>query len=125
MFAVEVSVHSQSREDRNKALGKALEKVTSRLTSDNEFTQNPVVKSALDNAAAYEDQYQYLQIPDRTGKNSSRVLRVTFNQDAVMAFMCDSGLAIWGADRDKTLLWLVIEQGGKQGFFGCGTGYRD
>ena len=116
LFNAEVSVHSQSREDRNKALGKALEKVISRLTTGNEFTQNSTVKSALENAATYVDQYQYIQIPDRAGKNSSRVLRVSFNQDAVMAFMCDSGLTVWGADREKTLLWLVIEQRGKQGF---------
>jgi hypothetical protein len=30
--------------------------------------------------------------------------------------MCHSGLAVWGGNRDKTLLWLVIEQRGKQAF---------
>ncbi|ORU94737.1 MAG: hypothetical protein A6F70_09815 [Cycloclasticus sp. symbiont of Bathymodiolus heckerae] len=86
------------------------------MTTGNEFTQNSTVKSALENAATYVDQYQYVQTTGKTGTKSSAMLRVSFNQGAVMAFMCDSGLAVWGENRDKTLLWLVIEQRGKQGF---------
>jgi hypothetical protein len=116
LFKAQVSVSSQSREDRNKALGEALQIVISRLTTGNEFTQNPAVKSALENAATYVDQYQYAQTARVTGAKSPAILRVSFNQDAIMAFMCHSGLAVWGGNRDKTLLWLVIEQRGKQAF---------
>jgi hypothetical protein len=77
---------------------------------------NCVLIKALENAATYVDQYQYAQTARVTGAKSPAILRVSFNQDAIMAFMCHSGLAVWGGNRDKTLLWLVIEQRGKQAF---------
>ena len=116
LFHTEVTVHSQSREDRNKALREALLMVMSRLTPAKKFAQNPVLTAALDNAAAYVDQYQYVLNSAETGKNSLYMLRVTFNKDTLMVLMRSSGLAVWDATRDKILLWLVIEQRGKRAF---------
>lgn len=114
LFTASVTAQSQSSEDRNSAISEALQVVISRLTTDKEFAQNPVVKSALDDAASYVDQYRYVQGSNNNGKSSLRILLVTFNKDTLMSMMRSSGLAVWGANREKILLWLVIEQGEKQ-----------
>ncbi|MCK5870787.1 MAG: DUF2066 domain-containing protein [Methyloprofundus sp.] len=61
LFTAQVGVHSQSREDRNVAIREALVIVVSRLIKGKKFAQQPAVKSVLDNAASYVDQYQYHQ----------------------------------------------------------------
>lgn len=116
LFTANVTARSQSREHRNSAIREALQTVIGRLTPGKGFAQNPVVKTALDNAASYVDQYRYAPVSGKLGKTSPRLLRVTFNKDTVMALMHSSGLAVWDTNRDKTLLWLAIEQGGIQVF---------
>lgn len=113
LFTASVTTQSQSREHRNRAISDALQVVISRLTADQEFAQNPVVKSALENAASYVDQYRYAQNSNDNGKSSLRILLVTFNKETLMSMLRSSGLAVWGANREKILVWLVIEQEGK------------
>ncbi|TXL04906.1 hypothetical protein BMR07_11090 [Methylococcaceae bacterium CS1] len=41
---------------------------------------------------------------------------VSFNKSTLMDVLNSSGLAVWDVNRAKILLWLVIEQKGKQAF---------
>ena len=116
LFTAEVTAHSQSREDRNTAIRDAMLMVLSRFTTSKEFVHNPAVESALDNGASYVDQYQYIQGQGNKEKNPPRLMRITFNKESLMAMLNNSGVAVWGVKRDKTLLWLLIEQKGKQVF---------
>ncbi|TXL16428.1 hypothetical protein BMR04_09950 [Methylococcaceae bacterium HT3] len=70
----------------------------------------------LDNAASYVDQYQYVSISDDRKKDLSYRLLVSFNKSTLMDVLNSSGLAVWDVNRAKILLWLVIEQKGKQAF---------
>ena len=116
LFTADVTARSQSLADRNGALNEALQLVFSRFFITNDFVQNPVLKAALGNAASYVGQYQYLQLAGDTATQPADIMRVTFNKNSLTALMRTSGLALWGAKREKTLLWLAIEQGTKEAF---------
>ena len=114
LFTAEVVVQSQSREDRNTALREAFVIVLNRVGAGRELMLDVAVRKALNNASSYVDQYQYALASDSEDKESPRILRVVFGEEAVMELMRSSGLAIWNKRRDEVLLWLVIEQRGKQ-----------
>lgn len=116
LFTADVTARSQSREDRNAALGEALQLVLGRFVTKNAIAQNPALQTAVENAASYVDRYQYVAHTDKTKSSSSAIMRVTFDKDALTAILRNSGLAVWSEKRDKTLVWLVIEQSGKQDF---------
>jgi hypothetical protein len=114
LFEVEVTALSQSREDRNAALREAMGIVLNRLMVGDNINQDATVKIALDNAASYVDQYQYdLNVDAKTG-SGARVMRVAFNEEMLMELMRSSRLAIWNEIRDEVLVWVVVEQFGRQ-----------
>ncbi len=117
LFVAEVTAASQSREDRNFALREAFVIVLNRVAAGNAVMLDSAVRNALNNAASYVDQYQYMLASDSEDKESPRILRVVFSEEAVMELMRSGGLAIWGKRRDEVLMWVVIEQRGKQVLF--------
>lgn len=110
LFEVEVAALSQSREDRNAALREGMGIVLNRVMVGDDITQDATVKIALDNAAAYVDQYQYELNVDAKEGNPVRLMRVAFNEDMLMELMRSSQLPIWNEMRDEVLVWLVVEQ---------------
>ena len=114
LFATEVIARSQSREDRNSALREALVIVFNRVGAGKEMMLDPGVREALNNAASYVNQYQYVLTADGSGVNSPRKMRVSFDEAAVIELMRSRGLAAWSKIRDDVLVWLVIKQHDKQ-----------
>jgi len=117
LFEAEVITRSQSRDDRNAALREALVIVLNRVMAGADIMQDPTVLTALNNAAAYVDQYQYALVSDGKEANSPRTMRVMFNEETLMELMRSSQLSIWNEVRDEVLLWLVVERFGKKEIF--------
>lgn len=117
LFEAEVITRSQSRDDRNTALRQALVIVLNRVMTGPDIMQDPTVLTALNNAAAYVDQYQYALASGGKGANSPRTMRVMFNEETLMELMRSSQLSIWNEVRDQVLMWLVVEQFGKKEMF--------
>lgn len=117
LFEAEVTTRSQSREDRNAALREALVIVLNRVMAGEAVMQDPTVNTALDNAAAYVDQYQYALVSEGQDEHAPRVMRVSFNEETLMELMRSSRLSIWNEVRDQVLLWLVVEQFGHKELF--------
>lgn len=114
LFVTEVMLRSQSREDRNRALREALVIVFNRLGASEEVMLDLGIREALNNAASYVDQYQYLLTASGSRANSKRRMRVLFNEGAVIELMRSRGLAVWSKKRDDVLVWLIIERQHKQ-----------
>jgi len=114
LFEVEVSALSQSREDRNAALREAMSIVLNRLMVGDNISQDTTVKTALDNAASYVDQYQYELNVDAKAGSDMRVMRVAFNEEMLVELMRSSSLAIWNEIRDEVLVWVVVEKFGRR-----------
>jgi hypothetical protein len=117
LFEAEVITRSQSRDDRNAALREALVIVLNRVMAGPDIMQDPTVLTALNNAAAYVDQYQYALLSGGKGANSPRTMRVKFNEETLMELMRSSRLSIWNEVRDEVLMWLVVERFGKKEMF--------
>ena len=115
LFEAEVITKSSSLEDRNKAIKEALTIVLKKVMVGENILENPTVQIALSDAARYTTQFQYSLIPSDIGENSSkRVMRAKFDEQALMELMRSSNLGIWSAIRDETLVWLVVDEGGKR-----------
>ncbi len=114
LFETEVMTRTQSRSDRNKALREALVVVLNRIAVGDEVMQNPTIAVALDNAASYVDEYQYALISEREDANAPRIMRVSFNEQVLMALLRKSRIAIWNEVRDAVLVWLVVERAGSR-----------
>ncbi|NOQ14080.1 MAG: DUF2066 domain-containing protein [Methyloprofundus sp.] len=114
LYETEVTVPSQSREDRNIAIREALVNVFNRVGASQEMMQDPGIRDALNNAAAYVNQYQYILAADDSAASSAHKMRVSFAESALVALIRSRGLAVWGKMRDNVLLWLVIKQQGRQ-----------
>lgn len=121
LFEAEVITKSRSLEDRNQAIRDALGIVLKKVMVGENILENPTVKIALDNATRYTTQFQYSLIPSGVGGNSStRVMRAKFDEHALMELMRSSSLGIWSAIRDETLVWLVVDEGGKRKIYNEG-----
>lgn len=117
LFEAEVITQSQSPEDRNKAIKEALAIVLGKIMAGDNVLEDPTVKLALNDAPLYTTQYQYSLIPSNTDESSARIMRVKFDQNALLELMLSSKLGIWNEVRDETLVWLVVGKGRKKQIF--------
>lgn len=114
LYETSVTVRSESRGDRNSALREAFIIVLNRVGASKEMMLDVGIRDALNNAASYVDQYQYLLIANDSGVNATRKMRILFNEGAIIKLMRSRGLVIWSQKRDDVLVWLVIQQNHKQ-----------
>ncbi len=117
LFEAEVITQSQSPNDRNKAIKDALAIVLGKIMAGENIFEDFTVKMALKDAPRYTTQYRYSLIPSNSDENSARLMRVKFDQDALLELMRSSKLGIWNEVRDETLVWLVVEKNGKKQIF--------
>jgi len=123
LFEVEVIAKSQSREDRNAAIKEAMTIVLGRVMAGRNIFQDPVVQSALVDAPRYVQQYQYSLVPMASGSaGSSRLMRVLFDETALLDLMKASKLGIWNEIRPEMLVWLVVERRGRRSLYRQGVG---
>jgi len=110
LFEAEVITQSLSATDKESALKEALTLVISRVAVGDDLLQNATIKSVLNNPAFYVQQVQYALNADQINKKPARIMRVLFNEDALMAVLRNSNLAIWNEVRDEVLVWLVVDK---------------
>ena len=122
LFEVEVIARSQSREDRNAAIKEAMTVVLGQVMAGQNIYQDPVVQSALDDASRYVRQYQYSLVPLAAGAaDTSRLMRVLFDETALLELLKTSRLGIWNEIRPETLVWLVVERRGRRSLYRKGV----
>jgi len=117
LFEAEVITQSQSLKDRNKAIKDALAIVFGKIMAGENIFDDPTVKMALEDAPRYTTRYRYSLIPSNSDENSARLMRVEFDQNALLELLRASKLGIWNEVRDETLIWLVVEKNGKKQIF--------
>ena len=121
IYETEVIALSQAQPDRNAAIMKALTVVLTRVMAGDDILQDPTVQTALSNASNYVSQYQYSLVTTNSGVlNSSRVMRVLFDEASLMDLMKSSKLGVWSEIRPETLVWLVVEEMGERQLFQAG-----
>lgn len=121
LYQATVEVPGQSQDERNSAIGQALEKVLVKITGSRSVTQREQARAVLKDATALVQQYRYENLPAADAAQPEglrgRALVVSFDQHALLQSLRRQGLPAWGSARPAVLLWLGIEQRGKRRFF--------
>ena len=118
LFEIELIANSQSAEDREQAIKQALYGVLNRVLVSEDISKIPAVQQVLQGAQYYVKQFQYSLIAaDEYSESDARLIRVEFDQDQLMELMRQSQVGIWSEIRPRTLVWLVVDEGGKRQFY--------
>ena len=110
LYVAKVPVSSQSNNERNKALKKAMRLVLVKVGGQESVTQvsesaRKVFNKALKNYKSYMAQYRYERVDNKI------LLAVTFDEAKINELFLQANLPLWGRLRPQILLWIVEEQG--------------
>lgn len=119
LYQAAVPVSGQGVEERNGAIGRALERVLVKITGNRSVGDRKVARGLIAEAAGLVQQYRYEPVPAAVGDahSAGHLLLVRFDARALRQALRERGLPVWGATRPTPLLWLGVEQGGRRRFF--------
>jgi hypothetical protein len=127
LHEVEVPVKDQSPDARAAAFKVALAEVIVRLTGDARAPAAPAVAPLLRSPQRFVAEFAYVALPAEpgvpamaTGPGAVPAMRlaVRFEGPALQAALRDAGRAVLGRERPRTLIWLVLDEGGDRDLVG-------
>lgn len=104
LYDVQMAVASQASDARADAIRDGFQEVLTRLAGEQAVEQNKEMKSVLDKADYYVQEYSYSS-PDVD--SATYTLNILFNKDDVQRLLHKLGLKQWGATRPLVLVWLA------------------
>lgn len=140
LFEAEVPVEGQGAEQREEAIQAAFVQMLIKVTGNRNIGSRSEIKVDISQAQRYVQQYRYrlasfqtdVMTNDATGAagkvklkqigkdeintqtQPSRLLKVTFDQQAVSGLLRERRLPVWSANRPAPLVWLGLEQNRKR-----------
>lgn len=122
LYEAEVPVDDQGEQQRAQAVHTALNQVLIKVTGDTEITTNPKVDDLLGHAERYVQRFSYHEVssvpadPSQEGPlpMPQQMLVVHFDPAAVMGFLREAGIPVWGQTRPTVLIWLAVEADGQR-----------
>ena len=102
--AVPVTGAQSQNDEMSRALAGVLVKVSGRQ----EVLSNPVIRKALAKPESYVQKYGF---QSASGLGRSQYFQADFNEQAINNLLRSAGLAIWGANRSPTIVWLALDNG--------------
>jgi hypothetical protein len=106
LYLADVSADQPQRQWQNTALAQ----VMTRLTGITDFSKYPQVTAELNNAGRYVKQFESQR------QNGDNRLKVLLDASLINPLLQQQGIAIWGAHRPETLLWIVQQNGSDRQF---------
>ncbi|HSC83583.1 MAG TPA: DUF2066 domain-containing protein [Pseudomonas sp.] len=110
LYQVREAVTSQQPEERNAALGKALETLVLRLTGDSQAVQNPALATVRQDPQQLVSRFSY----------EGDKLVVDFDPLTTENKLRQAGIALWGANRPAILTWWLNSAGDGVSLIGDG-----
>lgn len=104
LYEVEMSVASQAADARAEAIREGFQDVLIKLTGDQDIAKNKLIKSSLDKADYYVQEYSY---SSPTVSSATYNLRVKYNEPDVNRLLRKAGAKHWGETRPLVLVWLA------------------
>ncbi len=118
LYEIEVISQSKRLQDRDMAIRKALKIVLSRILAGKAALKDRAVKKVLLNAKRYVSEFQFsMGRTSKKGSSSTRIMRVLFNEKLLVKTLRSRRNGLWNEIRPRTLVWLVVEEKGKQKIF--------
>ncbi|VUD51373.1 hypothetical protein TDB9533_01413 [Thalassocella blandensis] len=108
-FRAEVPVSSQDSKERRNAAKLGLEDVIIRVSGSGQTLQSAELKSRINNAISYVEQFRYLPLDDEKQRAAGKreLLSLTFSPEVVKKLLLETQQPYWPVNRPKTLVWLV------------------
>ena len=121
LYEVEVVSKSERVQDKNLAIRQALKIVLGRIIAGKVIYQDNRIENVLLNAKSYVSEFQFSMGRSGESENdSTRILRVLFDEKLLVKTLRGRKKGLWNEIRPRTLVWLVIENKGKQKIFDKG-----
>lgn len=127
LHATAVAVPDQSPDQRAKAFRAALAEVVVRLTGDRAAPDSAALAPLMKAPQRFVGEFSYVQDPPApavgepplpAGTVVRTLLRVRFEALALERALREAGLTVWGRERPRTLLWLVLDDGPERDLVG-------
>lgn len=119
LYQVEVPVSGQGKDERDKAVSRAMSEVLVRVTGQRKTLSHPEIKTGLQRATSFLQGYSYRR--EEVDGQRQLILLVGFNERAITLLLRENGIGIWGENRSTTLMWLAVQQGKDREIQGSGT----
>ncbi len=105
LYQAEVPVASQTEDLKQQAVEDGFQQVLIKLTGNPQIASNPVIRSSLQRADYYVQEYSYMApTPDA----SEYMLQVRYDADDVNRLLKHAGASFWGESRPLLLVWLTV-----------------
>ncbi len=115
LYVAEVSVVSQSPEERNKAIRAALAEVLVKVTGRRDILTEEAAQEVVNKGPRYVRQYSYfdekLSAEPKEKVAEQRKLRVRFDTFALNEALENKGFSIWAEERPELLAWIAVDNG--------------
>ncbi len=121
LYEVELPVKSQDRDERSDAIRQAFGEVLVRVSGRANLlaaTEYPAIRTALESATRFAQQYRYRKPAVSNTAQSGLLLWVRFDESAVSRLLRSQNLPVWGKTRPATLVWLVVDERGQREMIG-------
>lgn len=127
LYEAEVQVYSQKPSERSLAMISALDEVLAKVSGKRDAALVGEVTQAVKKPDRFLQQYRYRPLPDEerareleTAEPGSdpQIVVFRFDKTAVDKLLTENGLPVWGSTRPATLVWLAVEDEGRQYMIG-------
>jgi len=116
LYQASTPIESQNDQERERATLKILQQVLLKVVGNQTALANKDLTPLLAQADQFVEQYAYER--DVTNANSVQQLRLIFNEQALNQAISAMGLPIWKKSRPEMIVWLIVNESGKQKIFG-------
>ena len=115
LYVAEVLVRDESPRQLRDGARAGLLQVLVRVSGSLKVEESSLVRSSLQNPAAYYYQYSY-ETTDKAllfgeSEVNAKILRLHFEPSAIARLLRDANLPIWGSNRPSVLLWVAVNEG--------------
>ncbi len=112
LYEARVAARGEDAEQRGAAIADALAVVLVKVTGDRQVRERKQTAPVLAQASRLVQRYRY-QASEAGQGDAPTMLLARFDAAAVDRALRAQGLAVWGATRPSTLLWLAEQAGGQ------------
>lgn len=115
LYEAEVPVADQRAASRSEAARAALAEVLVKVTGNPAAAGQPQFQPLLQQAEQWLQRYQYRATP---GAAVPQTLVASFDRQAINRRIYDAGLPVWGQNRPRVVVWLLMESNGGRSLVG-------
>lgn len=105
LYQVELPVISQSQEFKEEAMRIGLLQVLVKLTGDPLIDKNPLIKTSLQKADYYVQEFGYSPV---NTNSSTYHIQISYDSHSINRLLKKAGIAYWGEIRPLILVWLAV-----------------